>query len=132
VSYTEGAPTDKRWFHASITHREAEGRLRESGSDDHDGPDGRSDGYGSYLVYTDPSRDGSYVLLVLYRGKVYRWKIHRRGRDGLYVLGDDIEGGKGYRSVSKLIKNHRGITGKPITTGDGHHIKLSRSYAYMY
>lgn len=116
----EGAPTDKKWYHASITDHEAEKRLRlgAAGNDN------------SYLVYNNPRRRGEYVLLVINGGRLHRWKINRRVYDGKYILGNDVPGVEGFGSVRELIKAHRGIRGKPIKTDSGQTLTLSRSYVY--
>ena len=121
VEEVEGAPTDKKWYHGGISTREAEYRLRSSSPSVEDG---------TYLVYDNPSKRGEYVLLVYSRGSFYKWRIFRRRSDGQYVLGEDGPGVKTYKSVSKLIKHHRGITGKYLKLEHGGTVKLT-DYVYV-
>lgn len=121
VEDIEGAPTGKKWYHGGITYREAEYRLRSSSLSVDDG---------TYLVYDNPMKRGEYVLLVYCKGRFYKWKIIRRPSDGMYVLGENRPGVKTYKSVSKLIKHHRGVTGKPIKLEHGGTVKLN-DYVYV-
>ena len=116
-----GAPTDKKWYHGRISHREAEDRLSVLSPSIEDG---------TYLVYDCPAKKNEYVLLVYSQGSFYKWRIIRRQSDGQYVLGEDVPGVKTYNSVSKLIKQHRGITGKHIQLEHGGTVKLTH-YAYV-
>ena len=121
VRHVEGAPTDKKWYHASITNQEAERRLG-IGSRGNDN---------SYIVYDNPRKAGQYILLVINKEKLYRWKIIKRQSDGKFIIGEDIPGAKGFDSVRELIKAHRGIRGKPIKTDAGMTLTLSRTYVYV-
>lgn len=112
-----GAPTDKKWYHGGITEDEAINRLRMAHEN------------GTYLVYDNPSRRGEYILLVYSDSELHRWRIIRR-KDGMYVLGDDVPGARTHDSVAKLIKYHRGLTGKPIMFAEGGRVTLG-DYAYM-
>ena len=116
-----GAPTEKKWYHGGISHREAEYRLRSSSPSVEDG---------TYLVYDNPMKRGEYVLLVYNKGSFYKWKIIRRPSDGQYVLGEDGPGVKTYESVRELIKHHRGVTGKHIKLEHGGTVRL-RDYVYV-
>lgn len=120
--YIEGAPTDKKWYHAKITDDEAERRLKR-GAGGHNG---------SYLVYDNPHKRGQYVLLVTHSRKLHRWRISYRESDNQYVLGDD-DGPHvvGYSSVDELVKAHRGLTGKPLKADNGATFKLSKEYVYV-
>ena len=115
-----GAPTAKEWYHGNITNNEAEERLKFAARED-----------GNYLVYDFYNQagpvHGEYKLLVYYdEGKVYRRKISRR-EDGRFILGEDRTAMvESYASVGKLIKAHRGMTGKPLARlADGRLVKLS-------
>lgn len=121
VEEVEGAPTNKKWYHGGISHREAEYRLRRSSPPVEDG---------MYLVYDNPAKRHEYVLLVYSQGSFYKWRIIRRRSDGQYVLGEDGPGVKTYKSVSKLIKHHRGMTGKPMKLEHGGTVKLT-DYVYV-
>lgn len=120
-SSAEGAPTDKKWYHAKITDEEAERRLRQ----------GSGGINGSYLVYDNPNKRGQYVLLVTHKGNLHRWRILHREADSKYILGKDGPGVEGYSSVRELIKAHRGIRGKPLKTERGISLKLSKEYVYV-
>lgn len=117
----EGAPNDKKWYHACISDEEAERRLRV----------GSGGNNGSYVVYDNPRKRGQYILLVINNNKFYRWKISLRTSDNRYILGDDGPGVVGYASVRELIKSHRGVRGKPLKTNEGKTMTLSKSYVYV-
>ena len=116
-----GAPTEKKWYHGGISHREAEYRLRVSSPSVEDG---------TYLVYDCPEKKNEYVLLVYSQGRFHKWRIIRRQSDGQYVLGEDGPGVKTYSSVSRLIKHHRGVTGKHVKLEHGGSVKLT-DYVYV-
>ena len=120
IEEVEGAPTDKKWYHGRISDHEAEHRLRSSPSVED----------GMYLVYDNPLKRNEYVLLVYSQGSLYKWRIIRRQSDDQYVLGEDGLGVKTYKSVRKLIKHYRGITGKPMRLKDGGTVKLG-DYVYV-
>ena len=121
VEEVEGAPTEKKWYHGGISDYEAERRIRASSPSVEDG---------TYLVYDNPSKKNEYVLLVYRQGRLYKWRIIRRRSDGQYVLGEDGPDVKTYRSVSKLVKHHRGMTGKPMKLEHGGTVKLG-DYVYV-
>ena len=112
---------DRSWYHpGEISDEEAKRRLR-SGAKGNDG---------AYLVYDNPQATGGgqYLLLVYYRGNIYRWKIQRIASEGKYILGEDGPGVARYKSVKKLITSHRGVTGRPIRLQGGGVVTLSKSY----
>ena len=113
-----GAPTDKKWYHGGITDAQAEYRLRSVTQKD-----------GTYLVYDNPAARGEYILLVTVNRKQHKWRIVKR-RDGMFVLGEAAPGTRGHESVRKLIKYHRGVTGKPIMLEHGGRVVLG-DYAYV-
>ena len=121
VSKVEGAPTEKKWYHAKISNEEAERRLRQ-GSRGHNG---------SYIVYDNPHRSGQYILIMIHDEMLYRWKIMLRVSDGKYIIGNDSPGVVGYSTVKELIKAHRGFKGKTLKTERGKSLKLSREYVYI-
>ena len=117
VLLSKSKPTDKKWYHGKISNQEADNSLRSASGGTN----------GSYLVYDDPAVRGQYVLLVyLYTGDLLRWMIRPTRPDGMYILGDDGPGVVRYRTISKLIKAHRGITGKPIKMESGGAFTLSK------
>ena len=130
VQDVRGAPTDKDWYHGGITDQEADRRLR-SVTIGGDKLANWSKYDGTYLVYDNPGRRDEYILLVFYRGDLCKWKISRRSSDGQYILGDDGPDVIGHETVRKLIKYHRGATGKPIKLQHGGTVTLSKSYAYQ-
>ena len=114
-----GVPTDKKWYHGSITDAQAEYRLRSVPQKD-----------GTYLMYDNPAARGEYILLVTVNRQQHRWRIVKRGSDGMFVLGEATPGALGHESVRKLIKYHRGVTGKPIMLKHGGRVVLG-DYAYV-
>ena len=82
-----------------------------------------------YLVYDSPTSKRDYVLLVKVDNELHRFKIVKRRSDNQYVLGSDTQGTLGHKSVRKLIKYHRGMTGKPLILNDGRRVVLG-DYVY--
>ena len=119
VEDVHGAPTDKKWYHGAITNDEAETRLKIAQND------------GSYIVYDNPRKKGQYILFVYYKRNLHRWKISIRRSDNKYILGNDGVGVTGYDTVRELIKDHRGIRGKPIKLERGGVLTLSKYYVYV-
>ena len=114
-----GAPTDKKWYHGGITDAQADFRLRSVTQKD-----------GTYLVYDNPAARGEYILLVTVNRQQHRWRIVKRRSDDMFVLGEAAPGARGHESVRKLIKYHRGVTGKPIMLEHGGRVVLG-DYAYV-
>ena len=106
-----GPPTDKKWYHGGITEDQAIERLRTAHQN------------GTYLVYDNPSRRGEYALLAYSHGRLHHWRITRR-TDGMYMLEGNTSGARAHDSLKKLIKYHRGITGKPIVLAHGGRVIL--------
>ena len=117
---------DKRWYHGGITHRQAINRLEYAS---HSNPNG------TYLVYDDNPREGKYWLCVYHNGGSHRCRITRtRSGDG-YVLGRESRRPgvhtRVHSTVRRLIKYHRGLTGRPITLDRGGQVILSHRYVYI-
>ena len=126
VCYAEGSPTDKKWYHGAIPTKIAENRLLL----------GANNNNGSYLVYDDPNQEkpGHFILIVYFNGEIMKWRISRSA-DGMYVLGGNAEANlqsaRRYRTVRELIKEHRGLNGRPLRMLDGGSLTLSKSYVYI-
>lgn len=110
----QGAPVGKRWYHGDITLSEAQNRMRLAPS--------RKDG--TYLVYDNKFSEGNYILLVYYNEEFNKFHIRRSGAQK-YVLKDFTLDPVEHDSVRKLIKHHRGITGKSIKLEHSGSIKLT-------
>ena len=115
--FEDGAPTDKKWYHGGITDAEANRLIPVVCSN------------GLYLVYDCPTSKRDYVLLVKVDNELHRFKIIKRRSDNKYVLGKDTQGTLGHETVRKLIKYHRGLTGKPLILNDGRRVVLG-DYVY--
>ena len=108
---SSGTPTDKLWYHGNISHARAERMIPAVCSN------------GLYLVYDSPTSKRDFILLVKLDDEVHRFDIVKR-RSDQYVLGSDTLEIRAHESVRKLIKYHRGLTGKPINLKDGRHVVL--------
>ena len=115
----EGIPKDKTWYHNSISDQEANERLM----------NGAKGVNGSYLVYNNPSQRKQLILLVYHKGEGVRWKIQNT-QEGMFILGDDGPDVPKYKNVRELIKDHRGISGKPIKMANGEVVTLSKLYVH--
>ncbi|OWK55232.1 Lymphocyte cytosolic protein 2 [Lonchura striata] len=88
----EGSLKDE-WYVAFVSRPEAEAALRKINKD------------GTFLV-RDSSRKTvthPYVLMVLYRDKVYNIQIRYQEQDHLYLLGTSLKGKEEFSSVADII-----------------------------
>ncbi|NXE90004.1 LCP2 protein, partial [Menura novaehollandiae] len=88
----EGSLKDE-WYVAYVSRPEAEAALRKINKD------------GTFLV-RDSSRKTAthpYVLMVLYRDKVYNIQIRYQEQDHLYLLGTGLKGKEDFSSVADII-----------------------------
>ncbi|NXM98278.1 LCP2 protein, partial [Sylvia borin] len=88
----EGSLRDE-WYVAFVSRPEAEAALRRINKD------------GTFLV-RDSSRKTvthPYVLMVLYRDKVYNIQIRYQEQDHLYLLGTSLKGKEEFSSVADII-----------------------------
>ncbi|NWR43064.1 LCP2 protein, partial [Regulus satrapa] len=88
----EGSLKDE-WYVALVSRPEAEAALRKINKD------------GTFLV-RDSSRKTvthPYVLMVLYRDKVYNIQIRYQEQDHLYLLGTSLKGKEEFSSVADII-----------------------------
>ncbi|XP_009070853.1 PREDICTED: lymphocyte cytosolic protein 2 [Acanthisitta chloris] len=88
----EGSLNDE-WYVAYVSRPEAEAALRKINKD------------GTFLV-RDSSRKTAthpYVLMVLYRDKVYNIQIRYQEEDHLYLLGTGLKGKEDFSSVADII-----------------------------
>ncbi|NXS00523.1 LCP2 protein, partial [Oxylabes madagascariensis] len=88
----EGSLRDE-WYVAFVSRPEAEAALRKINKD------------GTFLV-RDSSRKSAthpYVLMVLYRDKVYNIQIRYQEQDHLYLLGTSLKGKEEFSSVADII-----------------------------
>ncbi|NXO09242.1 LCP2 protein, partial [Oriolus oriolus] len=88
----EGSLKDE-WYVAFVSRPEAEAALRRINKD------------GTFLV-RDSSRKTvthPYVLMVLYRDKVYNIQIRYQEQDHLYLLGTSLKGKEEFSSVADII-----------------------------
>ncbi|NXC61691.1 LCP2 protein, partial [Aleadryas rufinucha] len=88
----EGSLKDE-WYVAFVSRPEAEAALRKINKD------------GTFLV-RDSSRKTvthPYVLMVLYRDKVYNIQIRYHEQDHLYLLGTSLKGKEEFSSVADII-----------------------------
>ena len=112
-----GAPTDKGWYHGGITDAKADSSIPKVCNN------------GLYLVYDCPTSKRDFILLVMAGNKLHRLRIVKRRCDNQYVVGRDIQAALGHESVRKLIKYHRGLTGKPLILRNGRRVVLG-DYVY--
>ncbi|XP_030315033.1 lymphocyte cytosolic protein 2 isoform X1 [Calypte anna] len=88
----EGSLNDD-WYAACVSRPEAEAALRKINKD------------GTFLV-RDSSRKTSahpYVLMVLYRDKVYNIQIRYQEQNHIYLLGTGLKGKEDFSSVADII-----------------------------
>ncbi|NXX91755.1 LCP2 protein, partial [Centropus bengalensis] len=81
------------WYVAYVSRPEAEAALRKINKD------------GTFLV-RDSSRKSTthpYVLMVLYRDKVYNIQIRYQEQDHIYLLGTGLKGREDFTSVADII-----------------------------
>lgn len=97
-------PTTERWFHGSLSGKEAEKLILEKGKN------------GSFLVRESQSKPGDYVLSVRTDDKVTHVMIRRK--DEYY----DVGGGEKFESLSELVEHYKK---NPMveTTGTVVHLK---------
>uniref|UniRef100_A0A8C5UFB5 Lymphocyte cytosolic protein 2 n=1 Tax=Malurus cyaneus samueli TaxID=2593467 RepID=A0A8C5UFB5_9PASS len=93
VHQTNTGSLKDEWYVAYISRPEAEAALRKINKD------------GTFLV-RDSSRKTvthPYVLMVLYRDKVYNIQIRYQEQDHLYLLGTGLKGKEDFSSVADII-----------------------------
>ena len=89
-----GSPAGEEWYHARISLEEARKRLQETNQK------------AIYLVFDNPYVSAEYVLMYLYDGRIYQWRITRRTSDNQYVVGIANANSRGHSSVRSLIEYH--------------------------
>ncbi|KFP04702.1 Lymphocyte cytosolic protein 2 [Calypte anna] len=92
LTQTQGSLNDD-WYAACVSRPEAEAALRKINKD------------GTFLV-RDSSRKTSahpYVLMVLYRDKVYNIQIRYQEQNHIYLLGTGLKGKEDFSSVADII-----------------------------
>ncbi|XP_023577565.1 lymphocyte cytosolic protein 2 isoform X2 [Octodon degus] len=97
---------DEEWYISYITRPEAEAALRKINQD------------GTFLV-RDSSRKTTanpYVLMVLYKDKVYNIQIRYQEESKVYLLGTGLRGKEDFLSVSDIIEYFRKM---PLLLIDG-------------
>ncbi|KYO39248.1 lymphocyte cytosolic protein 2 [Alligator mississippiensis] len=85
---------NEEWYVAYISRAEAEGALRKINKD------------GTFLVRDSSGRNSThpYVLMVLYRGKVYNIQIRYQENEQIYMLGTGLKGREDFSSVADIIQ----------------------------
>ncbi|KAE8614443.1 hypothetical protein XENTR_v10008161 [Xenopus tropicalis] len=99
TSYNQTSATEKeslsqdQWYTGNISRSEAETALRSINQD------------GTFLVRNSSKSTAShpYVLMVLYRNKVYNIQIRQDQTNGLYMLGTGLRGQETFTSVEEII-----------------------------
>ncbi|OCT87817.1 hypothetical protein XELAEV_18021516mg [Xenopus laevis] len=89
---TQGLSQDQ-WYIGSISRSEAETALRSINQD------------GTFLVRNSSKSTAShpYVLMVLYRSKVYNIQIRQDQKNKVYMLGSGLRGQETFASVAEII-----------------------------
>ncbi|XP_004611616.1 lymphocyte cytosolic protein 2 [Sorex araneus] len=97
---------NQEWYVSYITRPEAEAALRKINQD------------GTFLVRDSSNKTISnpYVLMVLYKGKVYNIKIRYQEENQVYLLGTGLRGKEDFLSVSAIIDYFRKM---PLLLIDG-------------
>uniref|UniRef100_A0A8C6QLS2 Lymphocyte cytosolic protein 2 n=1 Tax=Nannospalax galili TaxID=1026970 RepID=A0A8C6QLS2_NANGA len=102
----EEHPLDEEWYISYITRPEAEAALRKINQD------------GTFLVRDSSKKTVSnpYVLMVLYKDKVYNIQIRYQEESQVYLLGTGLRGKEDFLSVSDIIDYFRKM---PLLLIDG-------------
>ncbi|ERE69499.1 lymphocyte cytosolic protein 2 [Cricetulus griseus] len=102
----EEIPLDEEWYVSYITRPEAEAALRKINQD------------GTFLVRDSSKKTVSnpYVLMVLYKDKVYNIQIRYQEESQVYLLGTGLRGKEDFLSVSDIIDYFRKM---PLLLIDG-------------
>lgn len=97
---------NQQWYVSYITRPEAEAALRRINQD------------GTFLVRDSSNKTitNPYVLMVLYKGKVYNIKIRYQEENQVYLLGTGLRGKEDFLSVSDIIDYFRKM---PLLLIDG-------------
>ncbi|XP_020019975.1 lymphocyte cytosolic protein 2 isoform X2 [Castor canadensis] len=97
---------DKEWYVSYITRPEAEAALRKINQD------------GTFLVRDSSKKTitNPYVLMVLYKDKVYNIQIRYQEESQVYLLGTGLRGKEDFLSVSDIIDYFRKM---PLLLIDG-------------
>lgn len=102
----EETPLDEEWYVSYITRPEAEAALRKINQD------------GTFLVRDSSKKtvNNPYVLMVLYKDKVYNIQIRYQEESQVYLLGTGLRGKEDFLSVSDIIDYFRKM---PLLLIDG-------------
>ncbi|XP_032770625.1 lymphocyte cytosolic protein 2-like [Rattus rattus] len=102
----EESPLDEEWYVSYITRPEAEAALRKINQD------------GTFLVRDSSKKtvNNPYVLMVLYKDKVYNIQIRYQEESQVYLLGTGLRGKEDFLSVSDIIDYFRKM---PLLLIDG-------------
>lgn len=102
----EETPLDEEWYVSYITRAEAEAALRKINQD------------GTFLVRDSSKKtvNNPYVLMVLYKDKVYNIQIRYQEESQVYLLGTGLRGKEDFLSVSGIIDYFRKM---PLLLIDG-------------
>lgn len=102
----EETPLDEEWYVSYITRAEAEAALRKINQD------------GTFLVRDSSKKtvNNPYVLMVLYKDKVYNIQIRYQEESQVYLLGTGLRGKEDFLSVSDIIDYFRKM---PLLLIDG-------------
>ncbi|XP_058852826.1 lymphocyte cytosolic protein 2-like [Acipenser ruthenus] len=124
-SLTHDEGLDPHWYVASITRPDAEDCLRNVNED------------GAFLV-RDSSKQSAvqpFVLMVLYKNKVFNIQIRYQEEQNVYLLGTGFKGKDNFSSVSEIIDYHMQtplllIDGKNRSSGQKSQCRLSYPAGY--
>ncbi|KAG8519496.1 Lymphocyte cytosolic protein 2 [Galemys pyrenaicus] len=102
----EESPLNEEWYVSYITRPEAEAALRKINQD------------GTFLVRDSSKKTitNPYVLMVLYKDKVYNIQIRYQEESQVYLLGTGLRGKEDFLSVSDIIDYFRKM---PLLLIDG-------------
>ncbi|XP_028750732.1 lymphocyte cytosolic protein 2 isoform X1 [Peromyscus leucopus] len=102
----EETSLDEEWYASYITRPEAEAALRKINQD------------GTFLVRDSSKKtvNNPYVLMVLYKDKVYNIQIRYQEESQVYLLGTGLRGKEDFLSVSDIIDYFRKM---PLLLIDG-------------
>ncbi|MGH0116431.1 UNVERIFIED_CONTAM: hypothetical protein FKN15_017081 [Acipenser sinensis] len=125
ASKQQEAGLDPHWYVARITRPDAEDCLRNVNED------------GAFLV-RDSSKQSAvqpFVLMVLYRNKVFNIQIRYQEEQNVYLLGTGFKGKDNFSSVSEIIDYHMQtplllIDGKNRSSGQKSQCRLSYPAGY--
>ncbi|KAM6222834.1 lymphocyte cytosolic protein 2 [Rhynchocyon petersi] len=97
---------DEEWYASYITRPEAEAALRKINQD------------GTFLVRDSSKKTvtNPYVLMVLYKDKVYNIQIRYQEDTGVYILGTGLRGNEDFLSVADIINHFKRM---PLLLIDG-------------